>query len=89
MSWESRCLWFLIWSFVATNAHAGFFGPSDPAECYQKYAPKVRLPDALNVLRFACGVGYGAGVNYPEIEKVSRCIAEGASEMYSYESTKK
>ena len=89
MSWESRCLWFLIWSLVATNAHAGFFGPSDPAECYQKYAPKVRLPDALNVLRSACGAGYSGGDINPDFVKASRCIAGDAGEMYSYESTKR
>lgn len=89
MSWTSRFLALLIWSLFTNNAHAGLFGPSDPAECYQKYAPKVRLQDALNMLRFACGVGYGGADINPDVIKVSRCIAGEAGEMYSYESTKK
>jgi hypothetical protein len=71
------------------NLYAGVFGPSDPAECYQKYASKVRLQDALNVLRFACGAGYGGADINPDFVKVARCISRDAGEMYSYESTKK
>jgi hypothetical protein len=89
MSWTARFLGILIWALLTNNAHAGLFGPSDPAECYQKYAPKVRLPDALNVLRFACQVGYGGGDINPDAVKVGRCISGEAGVMYSYESTKK
>lgn len=74
---------------VSFSASAGLFGPSNPAECYQKYAPKVRLQDALNPLRFACGLGYGGGDINPDAVKIGRCIAGDAGEMYSYESTRK
>lgn len=89
MSWTARFLGLLIWSLLTNNAHAGLFGPSDPAECYQKYATKVRLPDALNVLRFACRAGYGGADINPDFVKVARCISGDADDMYSYESTKK
>lgn len=89
MSWTARFLGLLIWSLLTSNVHAGLFGPSDPAECYQKYAPKVRLQDALNVVRFACQVGYGGGDINADSIKISRCIVGDAGEMYSYESTKK
>lgn len=89
MSWTARFLGLLIWSLFINNAYAGLFGPSDPEECYQKYAPKVRLPDALNVLRFACRAGYGGADINPDFVKVARCISGDAGEMYSYESTKK
>lgn len=74
---------------ASSAGSAGLFGPSDPAECYQKYAPKVRLQNALYVLRFACQVGYGGGDINSDSIKISRCIAGDAGEMYSYESTKK
>lgn len=89
MSWTARFLGLLIWSLLTNNVHAGLFGPSDPAECYQKYAPKVRLPDALNVLRFACIIGYDSENNDSASIKSSRCIAKDSAEMFSYESTKK
>lgn len=89
MSLAFRFLVFLIWSLMTSNVHAGLFGPSDPAECYEKYAPKVRLQDALNVLRFACIIGYDSeNKNAPSI-KAARCIARDSTEMFSYESTKK
>lgn len=84
-----RVLGFVIGCLTVSGVHAGLFGPSNPAECYQKNAPKVRLPDALNMLSFACGAGYGSADINPNVIKVARCISGDAGEMYSYESTKK
>jgi hypothetical protein len=84
-----RGLGFVIGCLAASCIQAGIFGPSDPAQCYQKQAPKVRLPDALNMLRFACQVGYAGGDINPDAVKVGRCISGEAGAMYSYESTKK
>lgn len=74
---------------VSSSTSAAFFGPSDPAECYQKYAPKVRLQDALNVIRSACIIGYDDQNSNSASIKASRCIVRDSAEMFSYESTKK
>lgn len=76
-------------SIIVSSVNAGILGPSDPSECFEKYAPKVRLPDALNVVRNACVLGYDSENKDPPTNKVGRCIVKGSSEMYSFESTKK
>ena len=70
-------------------AYAGWFGPDDPKECAEKYFPKVRLPDARSLVGLACRVGYGNLNIDPSYIKAGKCVASGASEMYSFDSTLK
>lgn len=74
---------------VNSMTNAGILGPSDARECLIKFAPKVRLPDALNVLKPACVIGFENNNFDTGAVKVAKCVAKEAAEMYSYESTKK
>ena len=72
-----------------TPVYAGWFGPDDPKECAEKYFPKIRLPDARSLVGLACRVGYGNLNIDPSYIKAGKCVASGASEMYSFDSTLK
>lgn len=77
-------------SLFASTANAGIFGPSDAVECMEKYASRVRLVDAMNVLRPACVIGYEDNMGYnPDMIKASKCIAKESGDMYSHESTRR
>ncbi len=81
----------VLLSLSLVSAHAGWFTPDDQRECIEKYQSKVRLLDARTLLSRACVVGYGnvsASTN-DALKKAGRCIASGASEMYSFESALK
>jgi hypothetical protein len=65
---------------------AGWFGPSDPMECVEKYIGQTRLSDAKRVIRRACAWGYGD--NRPDdLKKVGACVVSDAENMYSKEAT--
>lgn len=72
-----------------TPVYAGWFGPDDPKECAEKYFPKIRLPDARSLVGLACRVGYGNLNIDPSYIKAGKCVASGASDMYSFDSTLK
>jgi hypothetical protein len=73
----------------ATSVNAGWFGPDDPKECVEKYFPKIRLSDARSLVGLACRVGYGNLNIDPSYVKAGKCVASGASDMYSFESALK
>ena len=73
----------------SATVEAGWFGPDDPKECAEKYFPKIRLPDARSLVGLACRVGYGNLNIDPSYIKAAKCVASGASDMYSFDSTLK
>jgi hypothetical protein len=77
---------FCLLALISLTANAGLFGPSNPRECLIKYHKQVNLEDAKNLLMFACGVGYSGNVN-AKAEKIGRCIASEANQLYSFESS--
>ena len=64
---------------------AGLFGPTNAAECVQKYAPKLKFSDALNLIYRACAIGHSNGLD-SKLVSASKCIINKTDEIYSNES---
>jgi hypothetical protein len=64
---------------------AGLFGPTNAAECVQKYAPKLKFSDALNLIYRACAIGHSNGLD-SKLVSASKCIINKTDDIYSNES---
>ena len=64
---------------------AGLFGPTNAAECAQKYAPKLKFSDALNLIYRACAIGHSTGLD-SKLVSASKCIINKTGDIYSNES---
>jgi len=64
---------------------AGLFGPTNAVECVQKYAPKLKFSDALNLIYKACAIGHSTGLD-SKLVSASKCIINKTDDIYSNES---
>jgi len=62
---------------------SGILGPSSPAECFSNYGGKVRIPDAIELLKSACIAGYSDGSS-GKVRDAGRCIVKSDT-FYSLE----
>ena len=64
----------------------GVFGPNNAVECAQKYFPKIKFPDAQDLIQTACGVWFLQNDLDSNVRSAGKCIAKNTSDIYSAES---
>ena len=62
------------------------FGPDNAVECAQKYFPKIKFPDAQDLIQTACGVWFLQNDLDSNVRSAGKCIAKNTSDIYSAES---
>lgn len=73
-------------SIATSVVFSDWFGPTDTAECVEKYENQAMRADAKRVIQRACAWGYSGSVA-DDLENVGRCVVRDAKEMYSAEAT--
>lgn len=54
---------------------SGILGPSSPSDCFSNSSGKARIPDAIDLLRYACIAGYSDGSS-GKVRDAGRCIVK-------------